>query len=645
LNNLDGLFHGKGFEINRLLDKEDLDGRLWQSKPSGTEPWYQWSVIKMNSTYLECCDKFFGQKGRVSFYCLFSLLTMIGFLMAIDIEFFTNKLPSYLESQSDSGMIYVTIFLHIIFIPLIISFWRLWRNENFRYTHYPMRFNRKTRMVHFFRLDGSIESDLDGMTLSVPWDKLFFTVLPGSRGYWDVRAHYLADNRKTVLETFALAHYGYKDALYLLSQWEFIRRYMEEGPQELADQIDLVVDVDGHRETFWIGYRRLQLELGLPPLITTLFTPVTFLEAIGRWIAMRTCKIPVWPEEIEAQCQIEPGDPYIRDAEHLADPDAAFLCHPGYANTQRFEQHQCKAKPKEEESQGVQNMANNTTYIAIDFQKPGPSDEEVRQAIHELMTGDDEVKISNETIENDLNPLIEYAIRRRAEGQSGPKTAKDLIGKGLSAFLADNIVNQATRLFAQTTATPAKSKPIFGKVIAAVVALGLLAFFILAATECQHIVIKDLGCDDPSFQTNAKKLLLFKINEAAKPKTSTERLMDPYSQRNDSTLTPTVNTLKLKYLDANSVSFSDIETIKSPDFPSDEMSDYGHSCAATAKVTLSKNITNKLRQTPNAAAIINLQGNDVEFVIIYIKRIDKNGDTLVGITFEHPMMDMLRSIE
>jgi hypothetical protein len=31
-------------------------------------------------------------------------------------------------------------------------------------------------------------------------------------------------------------------------------------------------------------------------------------------------------------------------------------------------------------------------------------------------------------------------------------------------------------------------------------------------------------------------------------------------------------------------------------------------------------------------------------VIIYIKRIDKNGDTLVGITFQHPMMDMLLSI-
>jgi hypothetical protein len=325
LYNLYGLFHGKGFEINRLLDREDLDGRLWQSKPSGTEPWHQLSVIKMNSTYLECYDKFFGQKGRITFYSILNLLIMIGFLIAIDIEFFVKILPSYLESQPDEDGFLFVLAAHVIFIPLIIVFWRLGRNETFRYTHYPMRFNRKTRMVHFFRLDGTIESDLGGMTLSVPWDKLFFTVLLGGRGYWDIRAHYLADDRKTVLETFALAYYGYKDNPFLLSQWEFVRRYMEEGPQKLADQVEHVADIDGHRESFQEGYHRLNAEDGLPTLITTLFTPVTFLEAIGRWIAMRTCKIPVWPEEIEAQCQIEPGDPYIRDAEHLADPDAALL--------------------------------------------------------------------------------------------------------------------------------------------------------------------------------------------------------------------------------------------------------------------------------------------------------------------------------
>jgi hypothetical protein len=45
---------------------------------------------------------------------------------------------------------------------------------------------------------------------------------------------------------------------------------------------------------------------------------MTLFGFIGRVIAMPTCKIPVWPQEIEEECKIEPDDPYIRDAQHLA---------------------------------------------------------------------------------------------------------------------------------------------------------------------------------------------------------------------------------------------------------------------------------------------------------------------------------------
>jgi hypothetical protein len=34
----------------------------------------------------------------------------------------------------------------------------------------------------------------------------------------------------------------------------------------------------------------------------------------GRWFAMRTSKVPVWPNEIEDICPAEPGDPYMKDA-------------------------------------------------------------------------------------------------------------------------------------------------------------------------------------------------------------------------------------------------------------------------------------------------------------------------------------------
>jgi hypothetical protein len=40
--------------------------------------------------------------------------------------------------------------------------------------------------------------------------------------------------------------------------------------------------------------------------------------SIGRWIAHQTCTLPVWPEEVEKECAIEPNDPHQRDRDHLA---------------------------------------------------------------------------------------------------------------------------------------------------------------------------------------------------------------------------------------------------------------------------------------------------------------------------------------
>lgn len=42
----------------------------------------------------------------------------------------------------------------------------LLRKEAFAFTHYPLRFNRATRIIHYFRFTGEVAS--------VPWDDVFF---------------------------------------------------------------------------------------------------------------------------------------------------------------------------------------------------------------------------------------------------------------------------------------------------------------------------------------------------------------------------------------------------------------------------------------------------------------------------------------
>jgi hypothetical protein len=131
-----------------------------------------------------------------------------------------------------------------------------------------------------------------------------------------VRGHRLAEDGKTVLETFGLAMTSFRESDMLCSQWEFIRRYMEEGPEKLFNQVRIPLNIADKRETFWFGFNKMMVSM-LIPFAAWLFSPLILIFSVGRWFAIHTSKIPVWSAEIEAECQIEPDDPYIRDAEHL----------------------------------------------------------------------------------------------------------------------------------------------------------------------------------------------------------------------------------------------------------------------------------------------------------------------------------------
>lgn len=294
------------FKINRRLSEDEIRHHLSQSKVSSSEPYNQVSVIKINSTYLECVDKFFCWKGLITAISIYGI-SIFGYIIVVISYMDFAKWPAASPVERSDILFFTPLSVLVLVLPVIACTYLL-HKESFRLTHYPMRFNRKTRMVHVFRLDGTVMSE--------PWDKLYFTLGKGKDKNWDIRGHKLADDGETVLETFALAHHTWLKDPLLFSQWEFIRLYMEEGPKELIAQVEHVMDVAEKRETFWNGFHRLMAEFASAPLLAYLMSPFLFIVAVGRWIAMHTSKIPVWPAEIEAQCQIEPNDPYRRDAQH-----------------------------------------------------------------------------------------------------------------------------------------------------------------------------------------------------------------------------------------------------------------------------------------------------------------------------------------
>nr|WP_157958615.1 hypothetical protein [Salinicola sp. CPA57] len=134
---------------------------------------------------------------------------------------------------------------------------------------------------------------------------------------YDLRAHVLDDDGETVRESFSL---GYPSPLGNAQSidkfWAFLQPYMEaeDGVERtwhhLKENTGYLVPVDNRREGWrWSIARSFMLGAHWPYL-QLLFSPFLGLNALGRMLAMRTSKIPQWPEEVERANPEEPDDPY-----------------------------------------------------------------------------------------------------------------------------------------------------------------------------------------------------------------------------------------------------------------------------------------------------------------------------------------------
>jgi hypothetical protein len=188
-----------------------------------------------------------------------------------------------------------------------------------------MRFNRKTRMVHAF------QQVRKGEIISVPWDDVLFTStsLEGKNSNHIIYAHKLSEDGKTVLATFQLPDFDTRSSPHRFLQWEFVRQYMEGDGQkvaELANMVEEVAGVGGRKETLYESFRQAWASFAGPHFhLFIIASPLILVATIGRRIAMWTSKIPRWPDEIEATCQVSPNDPNLRDDKHLVPRGTAKL--------------------------------------------------------------------------------------------------------------------------------------------------------------------------------------------------------------------------------------------------------------------------------------------------------------------------------
>ncbi|HQU87664.1 MAG TPA: hypothetical protein PK620_03495 [Denitromonas sp.] len=291
------------YPINRFLTDQERERQLRRGERLDVEPAYQLSMIRMSSTYVELVDKFFEWKG---FLTAFAIVVAVMFVAGIS----AMGVSSIIDGSIHEFWPHLVGMFLVLVVPILFVAQWMFRKDAFTYTHYPIRLNRKTRMVHVFRVDGTV--------LSVPWGDVFFCIGSLPQSNYEIQGHVLDTDGKTVRETFSFCDIAgsWKESESLKHYWEFVRRYMEDvdlGPIHVHARY--VLPIANKRESFMQGWDRSLSMFGALPFPLKLGLLAIYVVTYpGRWIAMTTSKLPVWPEEVEATCLIEPGDPYVRDA-------------------------------------------------------------------------------------------------------------------------------------------------------------------------------------------------------------------------------------------------------------------------------------------------------------------------------------------
>jgi hypothetical protein len=304
-----GLGKRNHYAVKCPLTEAERAARYDQKKSNNADPMDFLSVIKLNSHYIDLVDRWYPIRG---FWAWLSIITGSLSLIGAGALIYAIVFPLRDPMVSETGSAFFLFFLAIVLLLFAwAGAWYAFKVECLGYTHYPIRLNRKTRQVHFFRQNGTV--------LTVPWDSLFLTLgeskSPLSGTTYDLRAHVLEEDGKTVRESFSLGYTfpGKKDSMDKF--WAFLQPYMEEADgvertyQELRKS--LLMPLDSRREGWrWSIFRTFAPGLHHPWTMFLLCIPLG-LNAVGRMLAMSTSKIPQWPEEVERANPVEADDPYV----------------------------------------------------------------------------------------------------------------------------------------------------------------------------------------------------------------------------------------------------------------------------------------------------------------------------------------------
>ncbi|WNC92902.1 hypothetical protein RI103_32335 [Paraburkholderia sp. FT54] len=288
------------FSLDRALTPQERAESLPREAQTNIEAGQHVGLIRINSEYIDWIDRRFRFRGMLNT----SLVTM-GCLFFVGMALLLAWIALSSITKEGSywwlGMLVSVFFLGGAYL----LYYLILRLEYFSYTHYPIRFNRLTRMVHVFRHNGP------GGVLTVPWESVFFHIGRGTdmKFLRDIRGEVL--NGDTVVDTFALGHAAESEPP-VREMWEFVRRYMDQGPDAVADSpfakyVALsVTPTLKNCMLFAVSFTN-----ATTPFKRVLLAPFIALFTATRWVVFHTCKQPVFPADVEATCEVAADDPHV----------------------------------------------------------------------------------------------------------------------------------------------------------------------------------------------------------------------------------------------------------------------------------------------------------------------------------------------
>ena len=335
--------------------------RLHIDKPAHDTVEELGNLYRIDSTCLEIVDDAQDRiqiMGLVGATCL--MATAFGCWFggsSISAPFFNSP-----EVMAQSGYWFAIFLGSLVGLGSIVFFgalgYDILRRNLFTLKRRPIRLNRKTRRIY------AIRTKDPGGIWEVPWSNdEFFCIgkrkvggLKRAYDMYDVR-HYTLDAQGNVVRAFVLGQMVFTVKQAQL-QWEYFRRYMQDGPANLPEPRRFWAP----RESFPESFRICLLGKPSNPLVSLfdlISLPFALLDTVCRWLILVTCSDPVWPAEIEAACKPEPNDPYARP---YADDFVGFASGP-YGQPSRSDIDRMLALEKYRRREGVLTRAEAEEII------------------------------------------------------------------------------------------------------------------------------------------------------------------------------------------------------------------------------------------------------------------------------------------